>query len=69
LDANEAEKLVMGMGDGKVVSVKGSDGARYVFVPIRDRRAYAVKQAKDPKYPDGVLISAADVNKIMDAFS
>ena len=70
MEEEEAEKLAAGIGDGKVVSVRASDGTRYIFTPLQRGKMYAVKRAGDvTDFPNGILISNAQLDEILDAIS
>lgn len=70
MDAEQAEKLVDAIGTAKVVNVVAKDGQRFVFRPINRGQSYAVKAAGDNvEFPNGVLITNAQLDQILDAIS
>ena len=70
MEEEEAEKLAAAIGDGKVVSVRASDGTRFIFTPLQRGKMYAVKRAGDvTDFPNGILISNAQLDEILDAIS
>lgn len=66
MDNDEAEKLVMAIEKGRTVAVKAHDGNRYIFKPLNNGQAYAVKMTDDLEFPDGILIGRNELDEIID---
>lgn len=65
LPSDEAEKLVIAIGDKKKVAVLAKGGDEYGFFP--HKKAYIVKKlGDDTQFPDGILINQEQVEAILD---
>lgn len=66
IDADEADKLQIGLEAHDKFSVSAKDGKRYEFIPGK-KGTYVVKaMADNSMYPDGIVMSKDDKEKILD---